>query len=218
MFDNIYGSIFYFFSLIISLRMSDCFETYSSAEIRTISMNDEEGRLNKSDSLFENLYNFCSCFHMSYKTLFIWYHPGITIYSKLFPRSGILREYFVSIDAGVIDAEFRGIIQILMVNHHLQKTFTVRTGDRIAQVISMEKFNANFHRVTDKHLLGQAKCVNDGFGSTGVTVIKKAKNGDVKIKLTTLENNQVIVALEENSQIIPEKSENEVQITSEDDC
>ena len=105
-----------------------------------------------------------------------------------------------------------------MVNHHLQKTFTVRTGDRIAQVISMEKFNANFHRVTDKHLLGQAKCVNDGFGSTGVTVIKKAKNGDVKIKLTTLENNQVIVTLEENSQIIPEKSENEVQITSEDDC
>ena len=116
MFDNTYGSIFYFFSLIINLRMSDCFETYSSAEIRTILLNDEEGKLNKSDSLFENLYNFCSCFHMSYKTLFIWYHPnfiwyhtGITIYVKLFPRSGILREDFVSIDAGVIDAEFRGI-------------------------------------------------------------------------------------------------------------
>ena len=203
--------------------MSDCFETYGSAEIRTIFMNDEEGKLNKSDSLFENLYNFCSCFHMSYKTLFIWYHPnfiwchpGITIYGKLFPRSGILREDFVSIDAGVIDAEFRGIIQILMVNHHLQKTFTVRTGDRIAQVISMEKCNANFHRVTDKHLLGQWKCGNDGFGSTGVTVIKKAKNDDVKIELRTLENNQFIVTSEENSQIIPEKSENEVQITSEE--
>ena len=180
--------------------MSDCFETYGSAEIRTIFMNDEEGKLNKSDSLFENLYNFCSCFHMSYKTLFIWYHPnfiwchpGITIYGKLFPRSGILREDFVSIDAGVIDAEFRGIIQILMVNHHLQKTFTVRTGDRIAQVISMEKYNANFHRVTDKHLLGQWKCGNDGFGSTGITVIKKAKKNDDEIELTTLENNQVIV-------------------------
>ena len=203
--------------------MSDCFETYGSAEIRTIFMNDEEGKLNKSDSLFENLYNFCSCFHMSYKTLFIWYHPNfiwyhpvITIYGKLFPRSGILREYFVSIDTGVIDAEFRGIIQILMVNHHLQKTFTVRTGDRIAQVISMEKYNANFHRVTDKHLLGQCKCGNDGFGSTGVTVIKKAKNDDVKIELRTLENNQFIVTSEENSQIIPEKSENEVQITSEE--
>ena len=31
-------------------------------------------------------------------------------YSKLFPRSGILREHFVSIDAGVIDADCKGII------------------------------------------------------------------------------------------------------------
>ena len=138
-------------------------------------------------------------------------------YGKLFLRSGILREHFVSIDAGVIDADFRGIIQVLMVNHHPQKTFTVRTGDRIAQVVFMEKFNANFDRVTDKHLLGQTKRGNDGFGSTGVTVIKKAKkDDDDEIELTTLENNQVIVTSEENLQIIPEKSENEVQITSEE--
>ena len=138
-------------------------------------------------------------------------------YGKLFPRSGILREHFVSIDAGVIDADFRGIIQVLMVNHHPQKTFTVRTGDRIAQVVFMEKFNANFDRVTDKHLLGQTKRGNDGFGSTDVTVIKKAKkDDDDEIELTTLENNQVIVTSEENLQIIPEKSENEVQITSEE--
>ena len=137
-------------------------------------------------------------------------------YVKLFPRSGLLREHFVSIDAGVIDADFRGIIQVLMLNHDPQKTFTVRTGDRIAQVVFMEKFNANFHRVTDKHLLGQTKRGNDGFGSTGVTVIKKATKDDDEIELTTLENNQVIVASEENLQIIPEKSENEVQITSEE--
>ena len=73
-------------------------------------------------------------------------------YGKLFPRSGILREHFVS-----IDADFRGIIQVLMVNHHPKKMFTVRTGDRIAQLVFVEKFNANFHRVTDKHLLGQTK-------------------------------------------------------------
>ena len=46
---------FFFFCLIINLRMSDCFETYGSAEIRTIFMNDQEGKLIKSDSLFENL-------------------------------------------------------------------------------------------------------------------------------------------------------------------
>ena len=97
-----------------------------------------------------------------------------------------------------------------------RKTFTVRTGDRITQVVVMEKFNANFHRVTDKHLFGQTKEENNGFGSTGVTVIKKPKKDDNEIELTTLENNQVIVASEENLQIIPEKSENEVQITSEE--
>ena len=87
-----------------------------------------------------------------------------------------------------------------MANHHPQKTFTVCTGDSIAQVYFMERFNANFHRVTDKHLLGQTKQGNDGFGSTGVTVIKKAKkDDDDEIELTTLENNEVIVTSEENS-------------------
>ena len=78
-------------------------------------------------------------------------------YGKLLPRSGILKEHFVSIDAGVIDAHFRGIIQVLMLNHHPEKTFTVCTGDRIAQVAFMEKFNASFHRLSEKHLLGKTK-------------------------------------------------------------
>ena len=31
-------------------------------------------------------------------------------YGKLFPRSGILKEHFVTVAAGVIDADFRGVI------------------------------------------------------------------------------------------------------------
>ena len=140
-------------------------------------------------------------------------------YGKLFPRSGILKEHFVSIDAGVIDADFRGIIQVLMLNHHPEKTFTVRTGDRIAQVVFVEKFNASFHRLSEKHLLDKTKRGNDGFGSTGITVIKKVNKDDDdvnEIQSTTSENNQVIVNSEEDLQIIPEKSENESQITSEE--
>ena len=60
---------------------------------------------------------------------------------------------------------------------------------------------------------------NDGFESAGVTVIKKAKkddDDDKEIQLTTSENNQVIVNSGEDLQIIPEKSENELQITSEE--
>ena len=39
-------------------------------------------------------------------------------YVKLFPRSGLLKENLVTADAGVIDSDFRGIIQVLSVNHH----------------------------------------------------------------------------------------------------
>ena len=79
-------------------------------------------------------------------------------YGKLFLRSGILKEHFVTIDAGVIDADFRGVIQVLILNHRPEKTFTVRTDDRIAQVVVfMQKFNANFHKVSNVHLFGRNK-------------------------------------------------------------
>ena len=65
-----------------------------------------------------------------------------------------------------------------MINHPPEKVFTVRTGNRIAQVVFMEEFNANFHRVSHQHLLGKKKRGNNGFGSTCVTVIKKIKKDD----------------------------------------
>ena len=43
-------------------------------------------------------------------------------YGKVFPRSDILKEHFVTIDAGVIDSDFREIVQVLLVNHHHEKT------------------------------------------------------------------------------------------------
>ena len=137
-------------------------------------------------------------------------------YEKLFPRSGILKDHFVTIDAGVIDADFRGIIKVLILNHHPEKTFTVRTEDRIAQVVFMEKFNANFHRVSDAHLLSRTKRGNDGFGSTGVQVIKKAKKED-EIEITISESEFInAVNSEENLQMVTEKSEENLQITSEE--
>ena len=46
----------------------------------------------------------------------------------------------------MINADFMGKIQILILNHHPEKAFTVRTEDRIAQVVFTEKLNAKFHR------------------------------------------------------------------------
>ena len=112
-------------------------------------------------------------------------------FGKLFPRSGLLMEHFVTIDTSVTDADFRGVVQALVVNHDPDKTFTVRTEDRIAQVVFMEKFNANFVKVSDKNLLDIIKRGNHGFGSTGFGVIKKLKK-DPESELTTSERNQTI--------------------------
>ena len=67
---------------------------------------------------------------------------------KSIPRSGLLKEHFVTVDTGVIDSDFRGIVQVLLINHHKEKTFTVRAEDRIAQVVFMEKFNVEFRKVS----------------------------------------------------------------------
>ena len=136
-------------------------------------------------------------------------------YGKVFPRSGILKEHFVTIDAGVINSDFREIIQVLLVNHHHEKTFTVRAEDRIAQVVFMEKFNVNFHKVSDPALLGKTKRGHDGFGSTGVEVIKKVKESESEIEMITSEGKQVTVNAEDNLQLITEKAEDDLQITSE---
>ena len=94
------------------------------------------------------------------------------------------------------------MIAALLFNHHPEKPFTVLAGDRIAQVVIMEKFTANFQRVTDKHCLGITKLGSDGFGSTGVSVIKKKKIKEV--------------SSEENLLLISEKADNETQTTSEE--
>ena len=50
-------------------------ETYRSAELRVAFLNDEKGKLIKTDTFFANLYDFWTCYHASYKILVIWYHP-----------------------------------------------------------------------------------------------------------------------------------------------
>ena len=77
-------------------------------------------------------------------------------------------------DAGLIDSDYRDLIYVLLPNHS-KKVFTIRTGDRIAQVVFLEKFDVQFMNVNKKEDLGNTKTVNGGFRPTGVTVIKKKK-------------------------------------------
>ena len=71
--------------------------------------------------------------------------------------------------------------------------------------------------MSDPALLGKTKRGYDGFGSTGVEVIKKVKESESEsvIEMTTLEGEQLTVDAEDNLQIISEKTEDDLQITSE---
>ena len=52
------------------LLMTDCFETYGSANLRVVFMDDERGKRIKEDTLFENLYDFWTLYHDPNKNLF----------------------------------------------------------------------------------------------------------------------------------------------------
>ena len=88
-------------------------------------------------------------------------------YGKLFPRSGLFRRHLITCDTGVIDADYRGAVEVLLMNHYPHEVYTLRTGDRIGQIVFMKKYNVIFEKVSDPVLLGRTKRGSDGFGSTG---------------------------------------------------
>ena len=95
-------------------------------------------------------------------------------HGKIYPRSSSVKR-MITIDAGLIDFDYREIVHMLVINHS-DKAFTVRTGDRIAQVVFQKNFDAIFLRVTKKEFLGVTKRGEGGFGSTDTTIeAKKSK-------------------------------------------
>ena len=81
--------------------------------------------------------------------------------------SGLFRRHLVTCDVGVIDADYRGSVDVLLMNHHLHKVYTIRTGHRIGQIIFMKKYDVTFEKVSDPTLLGRTKRGCGGFGWTG---------------------------------------------------
>lgn len=92
--------------------------------------------------------------------------PGSHIVALVFARSGLASRYGIGLTngVGVIDADYRGEIQVLMQNLG-SEPLAVKPGDRIAQMIFMPIFRAIFEEVNE--LEETARGVG-GFGSTGV--------------------------------------------------
>ena len=89
----------------------------------------------------------------------------------------MIKNQNVTVHAGLIDSDYRGLVYVFSVNHS-EQTFTIHAGDRLAQAVFLEKFNVKFEKVDKKEQLGKTKRGNGGFGSTGITVIKKMRQNE----------------------------------------
>ncbi len=77
---------------------------------------------------------------------------------------GIKKGVSLSNSIGVIDSDYRGEICVGLINHG-NEPFEVRRGDRIAQMMFMPVYTANF---IEAATLDETARGEGGFGSTGV--------------------------------------------------
>lgn len=82
------------------------------------------------------------------------------------PRSGLAFKNGVTClnSPGTIDSDYRGEVQIILINHGAED-FHIRRGDRIAQLVIAPVAHAAFEEVAS---LDETSRGAGGFGSTGV--------------------------------------------------
>mmetsp|Transcript_5986 Transcript_5986/g.6876 ORF Transcript_5986/g.6876 Transcript_5986/m.6876 type:complete len:167 (+) Transcript_5986:144-644(+) len=85
-------------------------------------------------------------------------------YGRIAPRSGLAWKKSIDVGAGVVDADYRGNVGVILFNLS-DKDFEVKKGDRIAQLILEEICMADIEEVED---LDATERGHGGFGSTGV--------------------------------------------------
>ncbi|KAF8409948.1 hypothetical protein HHK36_002467 [Tetracentron sinense] len=84
-------------------------------------------------------------------------------YARIAPRSGLTWKNSIDVGAGVIDADYRGPVGVILFNHS-DVDFEVKPGDRIAQLIIEKIITPEVLEVED--LDSTVRGVG-GFGSTG---------------------------------------------------
>ena len=88
------------------------------------------------------------------------------------PRSGLALRHRVTVlnAPGTIDADYRGEVKVILINHG-PEPFRVARGDRIAQLVVAPVTRAQFELV---NALPQTERGSGGFGSTGTAARKGA--------------------------------------------
>jgi dUTP pyrophosphatase len=85
------------------------------------------------------------------------------------PRSGLALKHGITVlnSPGTIDADYRGEVQVLLINHGNQP-FVIRRGDRIAQMVVAPVTQIAWHTVEK---LDETERGSGGYGSTGVAAV-----------------------------------------------
>ena len=91
--------------------------------------------------------------------------PGT--YIRVAPRSGLALKHGLSVGAGVVDADYRGDIGVVLFNH-TGVAYSVTTRDRIAQLICEQCVLPTVWEVTSMDDTSRGAA---GFGSTGTSVL-----------------------------------------------
>jgi dUTP pyrophosphatase len=81
------------------------------------------------------------------------------------PRSGLALKHGITVlnAPGTVDADYRGEVSVLLINHG-DEPFTIRRGERIAQLVIAAVTQANLVEVA---ALSSTDRGSGGFGSTG---------------------------------------------------
>ncbi|KAI9574498.1 dUTP pyrophosphatase [Boletus coccyginus] len=87
----------------------------------------------------------------------------IGTYGRVAPRSGLASKFMIDTGAGVIDADYRGTVFVLLFNLSDQD-FEVQEGDRVAQLVIEKICNPDVLEVEN---LDETVRGANGFGSTG---------------------------------------------------
>jgi len=85
--------------------------------------------------------------------------------AQIRPRSGLAYKHGITClnTPGTIDADYRGEVKVLLINHG-DTAFTINRGERIAQMVIAPITQPDFEVVTE---LSETVRGEGGFGSTG---------------------------------------------------
>ncbi|MFH1664802.1 MAG: dUTP diphosphatase [Candidatus Omnitrophota bacterium] len=86
--------------------------------------------------------------------------------AQIRPRSGLALKHGITLvnTPGTIDSDYRGLVNLIVINHG-KEDFTVKRGDRLAQMVIREVTRVEFEEVEE---LGETERAHGGFGHTGI--------------------------------------------------